>query len=73
MDVVKKARPSRVLTSQGGATVSGTDDVRVRLIGGLPAPGIDDLKTAVPLTGDYRQSSAIFIPRGERSSSVADW
>jgi hypothetical protein len=44
MDVVQKARPSRVLTSLGGATVSGTDDVRVRLIGGLPAPGIDDLK-----------------------------
>jgi len=48
----KKARPSRVLTSPGGATVSGAEDVRVRLIGGLSAPGNDDLETAAPHTGD---------------------
>jgi hypothetical protein len=55
MDVVKKAKPSRVFTSGRGTTIGGTEDVQVRLIGGLSAPGINDLEAAVPQTGAYRE------------------
>jgi len=68
-ELVKKVRLSRVLTSQGGATVSGTDDVRVRLIGRPPAPGIDDLNRPFRKT-EPTSHRRLFHPRGERSSSL---